>query len=276
MKTHTLKSKAALIAALLAVISQSQILAVGPRNTPTAAQTAENTRASAQSSIPKRAVVAAMPDQEFNEWLAKQISEDANSILAISEAQYLELMVNRIKHDAVEQIIDDVEGWTKSTPEAQLIRLYKRQGLIIKNLMLDPMEKRLATAVPNSDFAKIIQNAIKVAKTMAYTKLEELTKMLEAHKACPDWNKGKPHILAGKLRTLLKKIISPDTLTTLEKELGEILVLVKRSGNSDLVVKELVELQKLIAEIKSKAATTQSKINGIELLTIIGQKERQL
>lgn len=253
MKTHTLKFKAALVAAFLALATQSAVYA----------------------DIPKRSVVAAMQDQDFNAWLAKQTSEDA-SILTISEAQYLELMVNRIKHDAVEQIIDDVEGWTKSTPEAQLIRLYKRQGLIIKNLMLDPMEKRLATAVPNSDFAKIIQNAIKVAKTMAYTKLEELTKMLEAHKACPDWNKGKPHILAGKLRTLLKKIISPDTLTTLEKELGEILVLVKRSGNSDLVVKELVELQKLIAEIKSKAATTQSKINGIELLTIIGQKERQL
>lgn len=254
MKTHTLKFKAALIAAFLALATQSAVYA----------------------DIPKRAVVAVMQDSQFNEWLAKQISEDTNSILTISEAQFLELMVNRIKHDAVEQIIDDVEGWTKTSPESQLIRLYKRQGLIIKNLMLDPMEKRLANANQNSDFAKIIQNAIKVAKTMAYTKLEELTKMLEAHKGCPDWNKGKPHILAGKLRTLLKKIISPDTLTNLEKELGEILVLVKRSGNSDLVVKELVELQKLIAEIKGKAAATQSKINGIELLTIIGQKERQL
>ncbi len=254
MKTHTLKFKAAVVAALLTFATQSAVYA----------------------EIPKRAVVAVMQDQEFNTWLAKQIAEDAALIPTLSEAQFLELMVNRIKHDAVEQIIDDVEGWTKSTSESNLIRLYKRQLLIIKNLMLDPMEKRLKAAVANSDFHKIVENAAKVAKTMAYTKLDELTKMLEAHKASADWNKGKPHVLGGKLKKLLQKIVSPDTLTTLEQELNQILVLVKRAANSNLVVKELEELKKLIAEIKAKAATTQSKINGIELLTIIGQKERQL
>lgn len=252
MKTHTLKFKAALVAAFLALSTQSVI----------------------HAEIPKRAIVAVMHDQEFNTWLAQQISEDAGLIATLSEAQFLELMVNRIKHDAVEQIIDDVEGWTKTSPESQLIRLYKRQLLIILRLILEPMEKRLSGA--NGDFAKIIQNAHKVAKTMAYTKLDELTKMLETHKASSDWNKGKPHILAGKLRTLLKKIISPDTLTNLEKELGDILGLVKRSANSNLVIKELEGLQKLIAEVKGKAAATQTKINGIELLNIIGQKERQL
>lgn len=254
MKTHTLKFKAALIAAFLALATQSAVYA----------------------EIPKRAVVAVMQDHDFNTWLAKQIAEDTALISTLSEAQFLELMVNRIKHDAVEPIIDDVEGWTKSSPESNLIRLYKRQLLIIKNLMLDPMEKRLKAAVANSDFYKILENAAKVAKTMAYTKLDELTKMLETHKASTDWNKGKPHILAGKLRKLLPKIVAPDTLTNLEQELNQILTLVKRSGSSKLVEKELEELKKLIAEIKSKAAATQTKINGIELLTIIGQKERQL
>lgn len=265
MKTHTLKFKAALVAAFLALATQSAVYA----------------------EIPKRAVVAVLQDQEFNTWLAKQIAEDAALIPTLSEAQFLELMVNRIKHNAVEPIIEDVEGWIPATDaqgriigtvknESNLIRLYERQLLIIKNLMLDPMEKRLQLAAANSDFYKIVENAAKVAKTMAYTKLDELTKMLKTHKGSPDWNKGKPHVLGGKLKKLLPKIIAPDALTTLEKELAQILVLVKRSASSALVEKELEELKKLLAEVKGKAANTQSKINGIELLTIIGQKERQL
>lgn len=255
MKTHTLKFKAALIAAFLALATQSAVYA----------------------DIPKRAVVAVMQDQGFNEWLAKQISEDSNLIPSLSEVQFLELMVNRVKHDAVEPIIEDVEGWIQGEEKPNLIRLYQRQLLIIKHLMLDPMVARLTTANPNSDFAKIVQNAHKVASTMAYSKLEELTKMLVAHKANPaEWNKGKPHILGGKLRKLLPKIIAPDTLTKLEKELTEILELVKRSCNSNVVVKELKDLQKLIEEIKGKAANSQKAINGIELLNKIGKMERYL
>ena len=196
-------------------------------------------------------------------------------VTTMSESEFLELMVLRIKKDAVEQIIDYVEGWTKSSNEANLIKKYQARLAIIQTTILDPLEQKLKVT-PARQFRTVLESALKLAKEMAYMKLKGLTDMLAAHKASPDWNKGKPHILANKLRDLLKKIISIDTLALLNSKLTEIYNLVTKIPNNNLVIKELEMLKKLVQEIKSKASSTQSKINGLQALTIIGEKEKQL
>lgn len=196
-----------------------------------------------------------------------------HQIQELDKNQFLELMVDHIKTDAVEAIIALIEHMidkNNKEPFDAIIRGGERRLDLIQETTLTPLEQKLAIVritEPNSQFHTILEKTYTLTNDMAYKELKGLIGVLRAHQASDQAKIGTA--LVGKLKPILKRLTSVETLNKLDQKVTEIYDLVAAYTTSAKVMTELNTLKQLIKELKVKSAATQQKVD-ISIVSIIG------
>ena len=131
---------------------------------------------------------------------------DEVQVELLSENDFFELMISRIKKDGVEAVFELLKVLTskellaRETYDSVLKRCQDRLD-IINALILTPIKTKLAVlkaTEPNSRFAQILEKIYKLANELAYKEIDSLLGILKAHKA--DKDAKKTTALMGKLK----------------------------------------------------------------------------
>lgn len=192
-----------------------------------------------------------------------------------AESDFIEKMFIEIR-DAVNATIDLIDSFVdKSNKESftSFINKCAAQIKYIEDNILAVLEAELKIAQatqPNSEYTKALEKTYKFGKEQAYKELVVFYTILENHRKSP---KAKVALeLVNSLKPHLQKLISTPTLDKLDNALTDINQHLDSSGS---IAEEIKELQKMVKDLRAKAAAMQGKVNA-GLLPIIQMRLSKL
>lgn len=192
-----------------------------------------------------------------------------------AESDFIENMFTEIR-DSVNATIDLIDSFVDKTNKESFgafIAKCAAQIKYIEDHILKVLEAELALAQatqPGSEYTKALEKTYKFGKEQAYKELVVFYTILENHRKSPKANNALE--LVNSLKPHLQKLISTPTLDMLDKSLTDISQHLDSTGS---VAQEIKELQKMVKDLRVKAAAMQGKVNA-GLLPIIQMRLKKL
>lgn len=193
-----------------------------------------------------------------------------------AENDFIEKMFIEIR-DAVDKTIDLIDSFVdKANKESFGSFMTKCSNQIdyIKKNILEILEAELKIAQatqPNSEYTKALEKTYAFGKEKAYKELVDFYNILEAHRTNPKVAKNALE-LVNKLKPHITRLISTSTLDMLDKSLTDINQHLDSTGS---IAQEILQLQKMVKDIRVKAAAMQGKANA-GLLSVISARLQRL
>ena len=191
------------------------------------------------------------------------------NIQTLNDNDFFEIIVYRIKNDAIEFTFDLIESIIDKTDQyslARIIEICVNKMAYIEQSILAPLRVRIAACNQGSSFHPIFNKTYALANDMAYTELKKLLQLLKDHQNSA--NAKKTTALAGKLNQHTAQLKAAGLITKFEQKLNEIYQLATQAQAS--ILQKLTKEQ-VISDVNKKVARIQSKIKGVEVLTIISK-----
>lgn len=244
MKSNTLKFKAVVLAVALAGLSQASLHAIDAMD-----------------------IVPPIDDPMDVELTPEQDKEREN--------QFIEQMFIEIR-DAVNATIDLVDSFVDKKNKESFGSFMSRcvaQIKYIEENILAVLEAELKIAQatqPNSEYTKALEKTYTFGKEQAYKQLVIFYDILEKHRKSADPKNALK--LVAVLKPHLQKLISTATLDMIDNSLTDINQHLDSTGS---IAKEIMELQKMVKNLRTKAAAMQNTVNA-NLLPIIQTRVQKL
>lgn len=202
----------------------------------------------------------------------------STSTIVYTQAQsdFIEHMFIEIR-DAVDKTIDLIDSFVdkanKESFTAFMNKCADQIQYIEKNILaVLEAELKIAQATqPNSEYTKALEKTYKFGKEKAYKELVDFYEILDKHRKDPK-NAKNALELVNKLKPHLNRLISTPTLDMLDRSLTDINQHLDSTGS---IAKEIKDLQKLVKDLRVKAAAMQGKVNA-GLLPVIQARLQRL